>query len=472
MRRPSALRLPVILALAASGLLAGLALAAFLSLPQLKTVSPAVGAQNVSSRAPIHLAFNRPMDSGSVEAALRFTPEATGTFVWDAAHNTLTFTPRQPWPVGGTVTAALTGGKSRGGLPLLGAHTWTFTISGERVAYLTSAPPNLWFIPLAEGAQPQPVTAEPNGVYDFDLSPDGLRFVYSTLRADGGADLRVIEVDGSGAADVLLCPGEACLSPAFSPDGQRVAYERHTLTVGLSGEASFGAARVHVVDLATRADDAVGEADAEGRFPRWGPDGRLSYFDTTRQAIVVQDLATRAVTYVPDSSGEMGTWSPDGQSIVYPEIYLPDEPPPNPALPAGEHTDRFFSHLLRVTIATNATANLSGGGVVEDASPVYSPSGEWLAFARKSLDQAQWTPGRQLWLMRADGSDAQPLTSEPLYHHSAFVWSPDGRALVYMRNNAVTPGLPAEIWTINVEGADGTGARQLVVGGYLPEWMP
>jgi TolB protein len=468
--------LPAPLALAAVGLLAGLALAALLSMPQVKDFSPAAGVQNVSSRAPIRLTFNRPMDTASVQAALHFTPEAAGTFAWDAAQKTLTFTPRQPWPVGSAITAALNGGKSRGGLPLLGAHAWTFTVSGERIAYVTGNPPNLWFIPLAEGARPQPLSAETLGIYDFDLSPDGQRFVYSALRADGGADLRTVNADGSGTADVLLCPGEACLTPAFSPDGQRVAYERHTLTSGAAGEVSFGDSRVHVVTLATGADEIVGDADVETRFPRWGPDGRLSYFDTTRQAMVVQDLATHAVTYIPDSSGEMGTWSPDGQVIVYPEIFFPPEPTPIPGAPESDNTDKFFSHLLQVTIATNATENLSGEGVVEDASPVYSPDGKWLAFARKSLVQSGWTPGRQLWLMRADGSEARPLTNEPLYHHSAFVWSPDGRQLVYMRNNAVTPGLPAEIWTINVadslQGADGTSARKLVEGGYLPQWMP
>lgn len=469
--------MPALLALAAGGLLAGLALAAFLSLPQVKDFSPAAGAQNVSSRASIRITFNRAMDSASVEAALHFTPEAAGTFAWQGT--TVTFTPRQPWPVGSAITASLDGGKSRGGLPLLGAHTWTFTVSGERIAYLTGAPPNLWFIPLAEGASSQQITTETLGVYDYDLSPDGQRFVYSALRADGGADLRAIGSDGSGAMDILLCPGEACLTPAYSPDGQRVAYERHALIAGAAGEATFGESHVHVITLATGADEAADDSDAlraETRFPRWGPDGRLSYFDTTRQAMVVLDIATRAVTYIPDSSGEMGTWSPDGEFIAYPEIFFPPEPPPIPGAPESESTDKFFSHLLRVTIATNATENLSGEGVVEDASPVYSPDGAWLAFARKGLDPEQWTPGRQLWLMRADGSDARPLTNEPLYHHSAFVWNPDGRRLVYMRNNAVTPGLPAEIWTINVadplQGADGTGARKLVSGGYLPQWMP
>ena len=78
--RRSASRLPALLALAAGGLLAGLALAAFLSLPQVKDFSPAAGAQNVSSRAFIRITFNRAMDSASVEAALHFTPEAAGTF--------------------------------------------------------------------------------------------------------------------------------------------------------------------------------------------------------------------------------------------------------------------------------------------------------------------------------------------------------------------------------------------------------
>jgi TolB protein len=467
--RRSASRWPLFLALAAGGLLAGLALAALLSLPQVKDVSPASGAQNVSSRAPVRLAFNRPMDSASVEAALHFEPETAGAFAWNAPQNTLTFTPREPWPVGGTITATLGGGRSRGGLPLLGERVWMFTISRERIAYLTGAPPNLWFISLTEGAAPQPITQETFGVYDFDLSSDGLRFVYSALRADGGSDLRAVNADGSGAADLLLCPGEACLSPAISPDGQRVAYERRALIAGAGGAVTFGEARVHVVNLATGADEAAGDSGMETRFPRWGPDGRLSYFDVTRQAMVVQDTATGAVTYIPDSSGEMGTWSPDGQFIVFPEIFLPPEPEPTPGAPEPENADKFFSHLLKVEIATNAVENLSGEGVVEDASPVYSPDGAWLAFARKGLEAGQWTPGRQLWLMRADGSEARPLTSEPLYHHSAFVWSPDGRRLIYMRHNAVTPGLPAEIWTVN---ADGTGARKLVEGGYLPQWMP
>jgi Tol biopolymer transport system component len=471
LRRPAS-RVPAVIALLTLGLFAGLALAALLSLPRLTAVSPAAGAQDVSSRAPIRLTFNRPMQPASVEEALRIAPALPGMFTWEGS--TLIFTPGQPWPREGQVTVTLEGGlaRSQRGLPLLGGQTWSFTIGGERLAYLMGEVSNLWVLPLVADAPPRQVTAEPFGVYDFGLSPDGVRFVYAALREDGGADLRLTNTDGSGTEDLLACPGEACLSPVFAPDGKRVAYERRTLVAGLTGEVTFGAAHVHVYDLAGGGDQSLdaGETARQTRFPRWGPDGRLSYYDTARQALVVHDLASGAVTYIPSTSGESGTWSPDGQHIVYAEIFFPPESPTDPLNPEEEHRDRFYSHLLRVTIATNATENLSGPGVVEDASPVYAPSGEWLAFARKGLAPDQWTPGRQLWLMRADGSDAHPLTADPLYHHSAFAWSPEGTAIAYMRFNAVDPSTPAEIWTTDV--GDGSRARRWVSGGYLPAWLP
>jgi Tol biopolymer transport system component len=170
----------------------------------------------------------------------------------------------------------------------------------------------------------------------------------------------------------------------------------------------------------------------------------------------------------------MGTWSPDGQFIVYPEIFLPSDEAGT--LPGGENSSRIFSHLLKVHIATNQTQRLSAEEMVDEGSPVFSPSGEWLVGGRRSLEPKSWTPGRQIWLMRADGSDAQPLTDEPLHNHSAFVWGPDGQTLIYMRFNTADLGEPTAIWVMDLveagQGLSGVGARKLAVGGYLPEWLP
>ena len=88
----------------------------------------------------------------------------------------------------------------------------------------------------------------------------------------------------------------------------------------------------------------------------------------------------------------------------------------------------------------------------------------------------QWTPGRQLWLMRPDGTGAYALTAKPLYNHSAFTWSPDGRRLAYMRFNTADQTAPAEIWLVSIAAAGAAGAEasapHRLVQGYLPEWLP
>ncbi|MCC6189461.1 MAG: PD40 domain-containing protein [Anaerolineales bacterium] len=459
------------------GLLLGLGLAAFVSLPRLTAVYPANGTTQVSARAPIKLEFSRPMDTTSVEQALAITPDVPGRLTW--VGNTLIFTPALAWPLNATINVALAGARSQRGLPLLGGEAWSFQIGTRRLAFLAgSQRPNLWVLPVEAGSSAQPLTDEPYGIYDYAVSPDGTRIVYAARRADGGADLRQINADGSGRRDVLVCSGEACVSPAIAPDGERLAYQRHALVPGLTGALGLGAAHVYVRPVDAPANDPGQQmSENEARFPRWAPDGRLSYLDTGREAVVIHDLVTGALSLIPNSSGEMGAWSPDATFIVYPELAFPagaarasDHPGP------PEAVGGFYTSLTRVTIATNVRQTLSGPGLVDDSSPAFSPSGGWLAFGRKRPEGEQWTLGRQLWLMRPDGSEAHALTADPLYNHSAFTWSPDGQLLAYMRFNTDNLEAPAEIWLTSIDpagqlGPGAAGPRRLTQG-YLPEWLP
>lgn len=474
-RRTSARRWLGLAALAGLGLAAGLVLVAGLAVPRVVDFAPANAAADVSTRARLRLTFSRPMEPASVAAALSLTPAWPGDLTWDAAGTTLTFTPRQAWPAASTVTVTLAGGRSQLGLPLFGSTSWSFNVGQERVIFLAGGAPNLAVISsAAQEAQPAYLTAEPYGVAEFAVRPDGSQIVYAARRADGGADLRAITPDGGEPQTLLACPEADCRAPTFSPQGDRLAYERQTPARSAAGDAGFGDPRIHVLDLATGQDRAVGDPANQARSPLWSPDGRLSFYDPVRQAVVILELANAAATYVPATSGEPGTFSPDGRTYIFPEIALQD----NAITLTGTLavTDNvpvevagFYSHLLRADVATNAVQDLSGAGVVEDASPVYSVDGAWVAFGRRPIEGETWQPGRQLWLMRPDGTEAHPLTRAPEYNHSAFQWSPDGRRLIYMRFNAIDPNEPAEIWLMNV---DGTGARRLTAGGYTPEWLP
>jgi glycosidase len=68
--------------------------------PIVVSVSPAHAAANASPNASIVLGFSKPMDTNSVQAAFSTQPTRAGTFTWNSARNTMTFTPSAP--LGGT----------------------------------------------------------------------------------------------------------------------------------------------------------------------------------------------------------------------------------------------------------------------------------------------------------------------------------------------------------------------------------
>ncbi|MBL8218517.1 MAG: PD40 domain-containing protein, partial [Bryobacterales bacterium] len=60
----------------------------------------------------------------------------------------------------------------------------------------------------------------------------------------------------------------------------------------------------------------------------------------------------------------------------------------------------------------------------QDASPQYSPDGEWVCFRSDRSGE------EQLWLSRADGSEARPLTPKGT-RPSVGRWAPDGKQIVF-----------------------------------------
>jgi TolB protein len=460
------------------GLAAGVGAAAVLASPRVAASAPEAGASGVSSLSPVSLTFSQPMDMALAQGRVSFAPATEGEFEASADGRTLRFVPRQPWPRGATVTVSVApGARSRLGLPMLAGANWQFSVGEPRIAYIVEAngPANVWiWRPSAGGAGDQFTTAEA-GVFDFSASPDGTRLVYAARQADGAADLRLLSLDGSGDTLLLECPGEACRAPQWSPDGRRIAFERWPLAAAEDNPEP----RVWLLDAATGEAEALDAPPGSALAPRWAPDGRrLAYYNPAAEQMVILDLEAGEATFIANASGEMGEWARDGLALIFPEIVFAGEAaaqptplasPTAPPLGTAAPVPDFFSHLVRVEVATRQIADLSLEPSVEDASAMPAPGGEWIAFGRKYLDAARWTPGRQLWLMRPDGSQAHALTGDGDFQHSAFAWSPDGQRLAYTRFDVATPGALPELWTIN---ADGTEPQLVATGAYLPLWLP
>jgi TolB protein len=442
----------------------GLALAS----PRIVASSPEDGLTDAARDTPISLTFNRPMDETSVQGHFSVDPAVAGRFSWQG--DQMHFDPTQPWPDGAQVHVLLSpGARSRLFLPLLTGRTWSFQVGAPRLIYAKTSQggAQLFGRDLGAGAG-EALTHASLGVLDYAVAAQSGDLVYLTASVEGGQTVHRINVRSGSDTFLVACPSTGCNRIEMSPDGIWLTLEAQS---GPQGSPT-GPSEVWVVAAdGVQAPIRLGQPGHDLRNALWSSDGKLAVYDATAKAMLVFDQGPtfKESAQVPNKLGEMGAWSSDGRYLTYPEIVFVNQTATPGASASGE--PEYYSHLFRYEIDTGLVTDLSGqsSGLIEDASPAYSPDGVFLAFARKFLEPARWTLGRQLWLMRADGSQARPLTSQPVMNYSTFAWRPDSQALVYVQSDQADPSQPPGLGWLDVTTGQ---TRPLVDGGYAPVWTP
>ena len=315
----------------------------------------------------------------------------------------------------------------------------------------------------APDAAPQQLSGQAVGdVLDFAATPDGRRVVY-TVTTDAGGTLRIVNRGGDGDRELLACPDAECSGPAWSPDGARLVYERRP--VDATGVA--GSPRLHWLDPADGTTLSLVAGEVIGYGVRFSPDGVwLSYVSPADEGVVLYRLADGQQRLLSSRVGRPAAFSPDSAAVIISDLTLEGSPTaPDGDVPAPiQESSRVF--LYRMVLAEEGRERLSADLPVDDSAPTWSPDGAWIAFGRAPADAAS---GRQLWLMRPDGSAARALTSEPNLFHGPPAWSPDGTTLLYQRFDLSDPAAMPEVWLMNLDDSTQT---LVAPGGYLPAWLP
>lgn len=219
-------------------------------------------------------------------------------------------------------------------------------------------------------------------------SPDGARIAFASRRGES-FDIFVMNADGTGTTQLTSAPANDG-HPTWSPDGERVAFNRgdpgHLFVMNADGS---GQRRI--------TDDDAPEAQ-----PAWSPDGAwIAYVRKTPGTaiselwVVRPDGSDRRRVTTLDAAVDGPAWSPDGTRLAF---------------ASNDEDDRFEiyvigadgSGLRRLTTSTEAAFE-----------PAWAPDGASIAFSQDG----------SIAVLALDGDEPDALT-DPADNDSSPAWNP------------------------------------------------
>lgn len=183
-----------------------------------------------------------------------------------------------------------------------------------------------------DGSSPLRLTDDEHGNFDPAVSPDGEWIAFASSR-DGDAELYVMRADGSEQRRLTAFHRDDW-GAQWAPDGRTLAFLSSRGggdRVYLLAPDGTGLRRLNPV----AADTGTAMVDVQEAEPAWSPDGtRIAFTRHTRDGtsrIWLAEPGKGQVREISDGRGRDGspTWSPDGKYLVFtsdrdgdPELYL------------------------------------------------------------------------------------------------------------------------------------------------------
>ena len=309
---------------------------------------------------------------------------------------------------------------------------------------------------------PQQLTSIPESVLDYSASADGQRLALATGAANGEGRLIVLKTSGRTLLNES-CGGAICSSFSWAPDGRRLLFQ----TTPIDDDGAAGPPSLQWIDVESGATTSLLAENREpGANARLSYDGQwVGYHSPRREGLVLYNLNDGRSQFILNEIGPEIAWHPSSNELVMPQLDLViihgDEGEDHLA---HEHNYETAVRLLYVNPETGYQTFLSADLPVEDSAPAWSPDGQWIAFLRRFYGTGS---ARQLWFMRADGSEAKALLDDPTVNYGPPQWSPDGRTILFQQIDQDDAQASPSIWRYEIE----TGTtEELVNSGMQPTW--
>lgn len=420
------------------------------------------------STAPITMTFSTSMNRATVEDNFQTDPPTTGFFSWDDDSTTLTYHMNTPLTIGSDLTVTLlAGAESQAGREVLEDKTFSYTITPPRALYLGPAdasPQNIFALDISGASDPIQLTDSETGIFDFAASPDGQSIAFAEYEPNlRDINLRLLDVASGTVQTLTACQNATCTSPVWRPDGNVIAYTR------VDGGQSFGTAqtRIWTVDITGDSFDNEPLFDDNqmiGYAPQWSADGlTIAFYDPSAPGILVYDILTQGIQFVPNPSGRMGALSADANTLVYADF-------------TRDPSQSSVSFLEITDLAAGETTTLTQpDDGIDDSLVIWHPNDGTLTVGRRYTDEERFTQGLQIFSITTDTSEATPLVYDEQYAHAVFAWDPTGRFLIIQRfqlfeaDGSRTSNSTTEVW---VYDAQEDTLTQLATNAFLPAWLP
>jgi TolB protein len=261
----------------------------------------------------------------------------------------------------------------------------------------------------------------------------------------GPKEIYVMDYDGYGEQRITNDGGLA-LNPAFSPEGDQIAYVSYRVHDGIPN------VDIAMLNQGGGIPPVVIRTDGQDSGPAWSPDGSLFAFSSTRDGIST-------------GNSEIYISRPDGSDMQ--RLTVSSEIDTSPTFSPNGREIAFISsraggqHLYKIGIdGTNLTRLRVDGTQID--SPAWNPNphiSDLIAYAaseggnRFQIFVYSLGTGRSVVVTRGYGRADSPS------------WSPDGRQIVY----EAAQGGQTHIFAV---GLDGSRLRQLTRDGknQSPSW--